>query len=531
MPEFYDGQPDYIPKLNEMAEAFRAGPFDSVPKTGGVMSGPLGLEVPLDPASGGTGADSLDELSKDIGYTLPAPDAVLRKLADKLALSVDIFDFGVVSGLGVTDAVAAANTVRMQKALDYCAANFLVLHAYSAIVCTSGPLSGAHGGLVFDQVSLSAGIWPRGSGYTALTWTGRPSQIYVSVNGVGNNVNGVLFKDLAEGEVQRVRTYNLGGFHIKRDNCWDVKWGALSAELNTRESTEYMFIEKATSAESNMSPTGRWQVEQCMNGRAVDLEPNSLSQTWLSGHCERALPVPGVPTFILGGNRALYMNLRLGTIDDPVNTSVKSTDGLCFLVGGNTTYENLSTEGGFPVEWDASAGGQLTLITPQIDGVLRKAGAQYGRLNVIGGNAAVETDRRGYALYGLRGTQGVAFTPQLVIGGSPTGVASTAPAEWTIEGTLLHMRMTITLTSKGANSSGVAIVGIPFKMRAAAPDYAFPVFVENVAFAGTVFGVLINNTDYLTLYRQVANGTKVPLMSADIADDSVFRMALQYPIA
>lgn len=64
MPDFYDGQQDYIQKLNEMADAFHAGPYDAVPKTGGTMSGPLHLDVPLDVASGGTGANTLAGLNK-----------------------------------------------------------------------------------------------------------------------------------------------------------------------------------------------------------------------------------------------------------------------------------------------------------------------------------------------------------------------------------------------------------------------------------------------------------------------------------
>lgn len=42
MPAFYDGQQDYIQKLNEMADAFHAGPFDALPSD--VAASPTGAE-------------------------------------------------------------------------------------------------------------------------------------------------------------------------------------------------------------------------------------------------------------------------------------------------------------------------------------------------------------------------------------------------------------------------------------------------------------------------------------------------------
>ena len=72
MPAFYDGQQDYIQKLNEMAEAFRAGPFDSVPKTGGRMTGPLELDVALGVESGGTGANTPEGAAANLGLSAPS---------------------------------------------------------------------------------------------------------------------------------------------------------------------------------------------------------------------------------------------------------------------------------------------------------------------------------------------------------------------------------------------------------------------------------------------------------------------------
>lgn len=43
MPVFYDGQQDYIDKLNEMYAFFEAGPFNSLPLTGGNLTGNLGF--------------------------------------------------------------------------------------------------------------------------------------------------------------------------------------------------------------------------------------------------------------------------------------------------------------------------------------------------------------------------------------------------------------------------------------------------------------------------------------------------------
>lgn len=109
MPEFYDGQQDYIDKLNEMYAAFAAGPYDAVPKTGGTMTGPLTLEVALDLASGGTGATdaegariALDVVSKEylaspdgttiLGY-LAAAGLESWDVAEWMAESIRLFDF------------------------------------------------------------------------------------------------------------------------------------------------------------------------------------------------------------------------------------------------------------------------------------------------------------------------------------------------------------------------------------------------------------------------------------------------------
>lgn len=111
MPEFYDGQLDYIPKLNEMAEAFHAGPFDSVPKTGGTMSGPLHLQVPLSVESGGTGTDNLSDLSKDLG--LPGLQSQLDILYYGSANVRDPVYAGGANNTGTVTCVAA-----VQAALD-----------------------------------------------------------------------------------------------------------------------------------------------------------------------------------------------------------------------------------------------------------------------------------------------------------------------------------------------------------------------------------------------------------------------------
>lgn len=45
--KFYDGMPNVNEKLNDMDRAFAAGPYNAVPLTGGVMSGPLGNTEPI----------------------------------------------------------------------------------------------------------------------------------------------------------------------------------------------------------------------------------------------------------------------------------------------------------------------------------------------------------------------------------------------------------------------------------------------------------------------------------------------------
>lgn len=53
--KFYSGQKDYIAKLNEMDDAFSAGPYNALPLTGGTLTGPITAPLFIGNGSGLTG--------------------------------------------------------------------------------------------------------------------------------------------------------------------------------------------------------------------------------------------------------------------------------------------------------------------------------------------------------------------------------------------------------------------------------------------------------------------------------------------
>lgn len=90
MPAFYDGQQDYINKLNEMYTAFAAGPYTAVPLAGNVtMTGPLTIPTLTVGAGGATGITKamvgLSNVDNTSDAAKPISTATATALAGKQA--------------------------------------------------------------------------------------------------------------------------------------------------------------------------------------------------------------------------------------------------------------------------------------------------------------------------------------------------------------------------------------------------------------------------------------------------------------
>ena len=290
-------------------------------------------------------------------------------------------DYGVV-GDGTTN-----DTTAMQTALTASATYKMPLYCGSMIVKITAGLTMSGPGLIFDVCSYGnagdPGILVTGTGYTALTITGQPSQVRACVYGTQNTANGVYMNNPLLGQVQKLRVYNLKGFGIQIDKCWDCTFLDLSVELCNPTGTTYSFSMQPAGDTCNMSHVGRLQVERCgtNNGRVIYVDGSTLSCLIENIHSEQATPSVGVDTWYLGGSRTQYNAGRFNA-STPANATLK-------LAAGNAAYHALLVEGAIDVSVDAGSGNSTaTLVGCEVQGTLHPTNGQAGTLVLVGGTVA-----------------------------------------------------------------------------------------------------------------------------------------------
>ena len=170
-------------------------------------------------------------------FTHTGASAVSRLITARLNDTIDAADFGVVGDSGTDD------TVAVQAALNAGAAQNKVVN-FNAMCCRiSSALTMTGPGIMFDRVSHgdealpTPGFFLTGTGYTAMTVSGRPNVFCAAFFGSGNTMNGVAFggpnladANVALGRIQNVRVYNLDGFGVQLNKTYDSVFETISVE-------------------------------------------------------------------------------------------------------------------------------------------------------------------------------------------------------------------------------------------------------------------------------------------------------------
>lgn len=287
-------------------------------------TGPLGFRAG-DPTTG------TDPLVGD------AVGAVTRTFLDKARETVSVFDFGVVGDNSTDD------TGALQAAIDFCDATGKILDFGTAKMRTTGPVTavGSFGGIVCADAF--AGIYPEGSGYTAITIgidsltnpgggtdgsaSFRTNNLDLAVFGTGNEVNGILLNFISLSVVKRLRAFNLNGFGVKMDWANNSTFEHISTELCGQEnnigngySDVYAIELKGglLSAEINQNTFVKIECESSRD-RAFMLGALAYGNHFCSIHSERCSVTESYSTvanWTFGGSTSVFDNIQLQSFEN-----------------------------------------------------------------------------------------------------------------------------------------------------------------------------------------------------------------------
>ena len=328
-----------------------------------------------------------------VSYTPAGTGAVTTTVQAKLRQYTSAQDFGAV-GDGVTD-----DTVALQNCFTYANSTARVAFLPAGVYLISGPLTAPAPGIEMENAGYGSGaadsyIKVTGTGYTALTITYVTTRFNVTLGGTGNAVNGILLQQPILGTFNKIRVYNLNGFGVKINRCFDCTFEHISVEL-CGNASEYAFSMNDDGDTCNMSHIMHLQVE-LSNRKAIYISPNTVSCVFDNIHSERQTPNVADTTWVLGGNRCLYNAGRYESL-------ATASDASLILNAANTTFTNLLVEGAIPVIFDAYSSSGMTLITPEIQGTLRAAVGQSGLITIIGGTiATIQGQNSRYNVNGTR---------------------------------------------------------------------------------------------------------------------------------
>lgn len=331
------------------------------------------------------------------------PALMLESFTSELAITNARFDELHLSDYCIGDGVAD-DTAQLQQALTDGATQRRVVSGGNLKIRVTGAVSMAGPGLVFNMTSFGnigdPGIYVTGNGYTALTVSGQPSRMMVSVYGTGNTCNGIYFNNATFMQCQKLRVVGLDGFGVKFERLWDSTILDVSVEL-CGNATEYAFQVRQGSDTSNMSHFGRVQVEQA-NRKAMIVDAGTLSCVFHNIHSERATANAADVTWDLSGARTRYAAARFNA-NNPAAAKLK-------LGGENVTFANVAAEGAITVECKG-ASAPMTIETPNWEGTMTVAlGGGGGFILVQGGTIATFSSGIDPAIQPALMFNGVRFT-------------------------------------------------------------------------------------------------------------------------
>lgn len=313
-----------------------------------------------------------------IGFIQDGNGAGQRTVQDELRERVSVTQFGAKGDGTTDDTEALADAIMHVNGTDQCL--FFPMGTYK--ISAALPELTSRGGIKMEVVGYSAdgggAIVPIGSGYTALTVSGSPTNFDVAVAGSGNSVNGILMKNPLLARFGKIRVADLDGFGLKINRCWDSTFEHISIE-SCGNAAEYAFSMNDDGDTCNMTHVLRLQVEKS-NKKSIYVSPNTLSCVIDNIHSEQATPDGTMDTWSLGGNRSTYNNVRL-------QANAPSANGTVFISAANTTFTSLFVEGDVVVRVEGYSGNELILIGSEIQGKLVNRPNQIGKIRMYGGKA------------------------------------------------------------------------------------------------------------------------------------------------
>lgn len=222
--------------------------------------------------------------------------------------SVIIERYGTNTTPGTTDMTTALNSaIAVANVCGLPIMGQAVTYKITAALNTLTSLGGID--LPVGYGSGDACILLSGTGYTGVTVTGAVNKLNFAVAGTGQAANGVYLNNPQRVAQSNIRVYNLAGFGLKIDKCWDCHFDTLSVE-RCGTSSLYAFSMNDAGDTCNETFIGHLQVEQSTN-KAIFVSPNSVNCTFGVLHSERTTGDGTNPTHILGGNSSHYLSARI----------------------------------------------------------------------------------------------------------------------------------------------------------------------------------------------------------------------------
>jgi hypothetical protein len=296
--------------------------------------------------------------------------------ADNVVRGVKLEKFGIV------DSTTTDQTSKLITALTTAQSDKLLLLGGNLRVKISSSLGSYSDfpGIIFDYIGYGLGdpgIQITGSGYTALTLSGKISNFQMGMYGSGNTANALYLNNPVLSNYENIRIYNLDGFLLKVDKCYDCKFGTVSLELGGNASN-YMYSFNDAGDTCNETTTQRLQCEQAKY-KAIYIEAETLGCHWGLIHSERLTPdTTATDAWHFGGGSCTYDSIRL-------SSSGTASNARAHLICEDNVYNAFRSEGAVDVSLEGINGFGLTLNTPSIGGTCHEQTGQFGLLTLVGG--------------------------------------------------------------------------------------------------------------------------------------------------